>query len=211
MLRFASVLLTLALGARALAAPELAVTVTDAKGEAVPEAVIALYSLDTPAPVPPPGAPVEIVQKEQEYSPYVTVVTVGTAVVFPNRDTIQHHIYSLSKAKRFEKPLYAPGAHESIVFDQPGIVTLGCNIHDWMIAYVVILPTPYFWRTDSRGSTHIAAPPGRYRVEIWHPRLAKNESRELTLAEGTTPLEWSLKLKPDRRIRRSPEGKASGY
>jgi plastocyanin len=209
--RLLAVLLGCALAARAIASADVNVVVRDAKGEAVPDAVIALYALDAPASAPTPAAPVEIVQKDQEYSPYVTVVRVGTEVVFPNRDDIQHHIYSLSKAKRFEKPLYAPGAHESVVFDQPGIVTLGCNIHDWMIAYVVVLPTPHFARTDEHGAAQLTAPAGRYRIEIWHPRLGATEKREMTLPNGPAPLAYTLKLKPDRRIRRTPEGKAGGY
>jgi plastocyanin len=202
------------LGALQLAtAAELSVTVKDAKGEAVPDAVISLYALDpaaAPTPVPSAAA-VEVVQRDQEYSPFVTVIRVGTEVIFPNQDDIQHHIYSLSKAKRFEKPLYAPGAHESVVFDQPGIVTLGCNIHDWMVAYIIVLPTPLFAKTDARGEARLTAPAGRYRIELWHPRLAAPDTREATLAAGTAPLSYTLKLKPDRRIRRAPENKPGGY
>jgi plastocyanin len=211
-MRAAAILLfSLLLAARAFAAAEVSVVVKDAKGEAVPDAVIALYALDgTPATEPTAG-PVEIVQKDQEYSPFVTVVRVGTEVVFPNQDDIQHHIYSLSKAKRFEKPLYAPGAHESVIFDQPGIVTLGCNIHDWMVAYVVVLPTPHFAKTDARGAAQLRVPAGRYRIEVWHPRLTTPDTRETKLADGATPLSYTLKLKPDRRIRRAPENKPGGY
>ncbi|MBI2511401.1 MAG: methylamine utilization protein [Opitutae bacterium] len=190
---------------------EVRAVVKDAKGEAVPDAVISLHPLDG-APLPPPSTePVEIVQKDQEYMPYVTAVRVGTQAVFPNHDTVQHHIYSLSKAKRFEKPLYAPGSREAVLFDQPGVVTLGCNIHDWMLAYVVVLPTPYFAKTDASGTARIAVPAGSYRIEVWHPRLAAPDVREAKLGPGVAPLDYALKLKPDRRIRRSPEGKASGY
>jgi plastocyanin len=185
--------------------------VKNAKGEAVPDAVISLYALDGAALPPPSTEPVEIVQKDQEYTPYVTVVRVGTQVVFPNEDTIQHHIYSLSKAKRFEKPLYAPGAREAVLFDQPGIVTLGCNIHDWMVAYVVVLPTPYFAKTDASGTARVSVPAGHYRIEVWHPRLPAPDVREAKIGPGAAPLDVALKLKPDRRIRRSPEGKVSGY
>lgn len=211
-LAFAAVLLATRLLATAPAADtDVRALVKDAKGEAVPDAVIALYALD-PTELPPPASePVEIVQKDQEYMPYVTVVRVGTQVVFPNLDTIQHHIYSLSKAKRFEKPLYAPGAREAVLFDQPGIVTLGCNIHDWMVAYVVVLPTPYFARTDAAGTARLAVPAGRYRIEVWHPRLAATDVREAKIGPGAAPLDYALKLKPDRRIRRTPEGKVSGY
>lgn len=185
--------------------------VKDAKGQAVPDAVISLYVLDDAELPPPSEQPVEIVQKDQEYMPYVTVVRAGTQVFFPNQDTIQHHIYSLSKAKRFEKPLYAPGSREAVLFDQPGIVTLGCNIHDWMVAYVVALPTPYFAKTDASGTAQVSVPAGRYRVEVWHPRLSAPEAREVKIGPGAAPLDAVLKLKPDRRIRRSTEGKVGGY
>jgi plastocyanin len=208
---FAIVLLTLPAFAAAPTDTDVRAVIKDAKGEAVPDAVISLYSLEGAALPPPSAEPVEIVQRDQEYIPYVTVVRAGTQVIFPNEDTIQHHIYSLSKAKRFEKPLYAPGAREAIVFDQPGIVTLGCNIHDWMVAYVVVLPTAYFAKTDANGVAALPVPAGRYRIEVWHPRLTAAETREIKIGPGAAPLDYVLKLKPDRRIRRTPEGKVSGY
>lgn len=200
---------------RLAAAPadtDVRAVIRDTKGEPVPDAVISLHALDGQPALPAAASePVEIVQKDQEYTPYVTVVRVGTEVVFPNQDSIQHHIYSLSKAKRFEKPLYAPGSHESVLFDQAGIVTLGCNIHDWMVAYVVVLPTPYFAKTDAAGIAQLHVPAGRYRIEVWHPRLSAPDVREARIGPGAAPLAYTLKLKPDRRIRRTPEGKASGY
>lgn len=195
-------------------AADLQVALKTAKGEPVTDAVASLTPLDGTAlpdlATPPPV--LEIAQQGQEYLPYVTPLRVGTRVEFPNRDQIQHHLYSLSKAKRFEKPLYAPGAHESVLFDQPGVVTLGCNIHDWMIAYVVVLPTPYFAKTGPNGGTTLAGvPAGRYRLEIWHPRLTKPDVRELTLTDGGAREEISLALKTERRIRRAPESSAGGY
>jgi len=165
-----------------------------------------------PLPAPSPAAHNEIAQQNQEYTTYVTVVQAGSTVMFPNRDTVQHHVYSLSKAKKFELPLYNPGAAESFVFDVPGIVTLGCNIHDWMLAYLVVVPTPYFARSDARGAAALTAPAGRYRLELWHPRLGAALTEEITLADGAAlRREFTLTLKPDRRIRRGPEGKRGGY
>jgi plastocyanin len=187
-------------------------TVRDQRGNPIADAVVSLLPLDV-TPDLTPGADAVIAQDDKEYDPYVTALVVGTRVNFPNRDSIQHHIYSLSRAKRFEKPLYGSGAEESVVFDQPGVVVLGCNIHDWMIAYVVVLGTPYFAKTDIDGRATIIGPAaGRYRLEIWHPRVTKSETRELTVNAGGDPvLEVSLSLKPDRRIRRAPENKTGGY
>jgi len=196
----------------AAGAAELSVAVKASKGEPVPDAVVSLTPLDVAVPPVSAGAGGEIGQKGQEFTSYVTVVQAGTKVVFPNRDTVQHHVYSLSKAKKFELPLYNPGAAESFVFDVPGLVTLGCNIHDWMLAYLVIVPTPYFAKSDAAGAARVTAPAGRYRLELWHPRLATPVTQEITLADGAAAArEFALTLKADRRIRRGPETKAGGY
>jgi plastocyanin len=216
MLRPSSFLLAgLVAMAPALAAGgSLRVTLADSKGKPVEDAVVSLAPIDGAQLAVPPVTGSEVVQKGQMFIPYVTVVTVGTSVAFPNADTVQHHIYSLSKPKRFEKPLYAPGSRESVVFDQPGVVTLGCNIHDWMIAYIVVLPTPYFARSGGDGAALIEGlPAGRYRLEVWHPLLATVQSREVTVKadDGSPPESFILYLKADRRIHRAPESKSGGY
>ncbi len=200
--------------ARSLAADAtLSVLVRDQRGETVPDAVVSLFALgaDLP-PSAPPAQPVEIAQQDQEFIPYVTAVRVGTVVEFPNRDDIQHHLYSLSKAKRFEKPLHAPGARERVLFDQAGVVTLGCNIHDWMVAYILVLATDHYAQTGPAGSVSLSVPAGRYRVEVWHPRLGAPQTREFDLAAGVaTEAAFELRLRPDRRIRRAPETKTGPY
>jgi plastocyanin len=192
----------------------LRVTLADGKGKPVEDAVVSLVPADGAKLPTPAFTPVEVMQKNQTFIPYVTAVAVGTSVVFPNQDTVQHHIYSLSKAKRFEKPLYAPGSREAVVFDQPGVVTLGCNIHDWMLAYIVVLPTPLYAKSAADGTATVAnVPAGRYRLEVWHPLLAAPQTREVTVADGPdgSAEAFVLNLKADRRIHRGPDGKGSGY
>ena len=208
-----SIPLCLALAFASLApAAEFTGQFKDAKGEPVADAVVSLIPLDAPAPPVAATAQVEIAQQGQEFIPYVTVVQAGTRVVFPNRDTVQHHVYSLSKPKKFELPLYNPGEKESIVFEVAGLVTIGCNIHDWMISQLVVVPTPWFGKTDPQGAVTVTAPAGRYRLEVWHPRLATPVTKEVTLADGAPGKEaFTLTLKPDRRVRRSAPGKSGGY
>jgi plastocyanin len=210
--RFLLALLLISAVTRLPAAPAtLTATVKDAKGAPVADAVVSLIPLETAAP-PPAVASGEIAQETQEFLPFVTVVQAGTKVVFPNRDSVQHHVYSLSKAKKFELPLYSPGQKESLVFESTGLVTLGCNIHDWMIAYLLVVPTPWFAKTDPQGLTTVTAPSGRYRVEVWHPRLSTALVQEVTLqAAEALPRDFSLTLKPDRRIRRGGATKSGGY
>ncbi|HYC71274.1 MAG TPA: methylamine utilization protein [Opitutaceae bacterium] len=210
----------LSLAAAAQAADASArVTLKGPKGEPVADAVVSLIPLDQPAPPAAPAGRAEVAQEDEQYQPYLTIVRTGTTVEFPNRDRIQHHLYSVSDAKKFEKPLYAPGAHESVTFDRPGVVTLGCNIHDWMVAYIVVVETPWFGRSGADGAAAVSAPAGRYRIEVWHPRLIDAKTRrpapplqrEVTLGADGWSEEIALPLAPDRRIRRAPADKSSRY
>src|SRR6185295_14368735 len=101
--------------------------------------------------LPPPSPQKAVVdQVELAFVPDVTVIPVGSAVSFPNSDQVSHQVYSFSPAHRFQLPLYRGQAHAPIVFDQPGIVTLGCNIHDNMAAFIVVTAAPFFGRTDDK-------------------------------------------------------------
>ena len=212
MKRLAAALLLAACAAPALPAGTVRVVTQDTGGRAVADAVAYLVNLDAPAAVQPPAAPVAITEKDQEFHPYVTPIVVGTRVVFPNLDNVQHHVYSVSPAKRFEIPLYIGDSTETIVFDREGVVTLGCNIHDWMVAYVVVLQTPYFAKTGPEGTAEVPGlPPGRYRLSVWHPR-AGTVSRDLVVADsGDSTQVISVVLRPDHRIRRAPDAGGAGY
>lgn len=167
----------------------------DQKGAPVPDVVVSLFALDAGVAAPAPGAanPVEVTQRNKTFVPYVTVIAAGGSVAFPNRDSVQHHVYSLSRAKRFEIPLYGKEETQVLIFDKPGVITLGCNIHDWMVGYIVVVDTPYFGRSGEDGRVQVAGlPAGRYRVEIWHPRLA---AKEFSI-EAAVPLEGEAALAP---------------
>jgi plastocyanin len=205
----------LLLGARlAVANGIVQVVCEDEKHQPVADAVAWLTRVDAPpTPATPPAESVTIEQRDEEFAPYVTPILVGTKIAFPNRDSVQHQVYSLSKPKRFELPLYAGNARETVTFDQPGVVTLGCNIHDWMVAYIVVLATPHFAASGADGTASIGGlPAGRYQLEVWHPRLAGQVQREIVIASGDpAPQIISLTLKPDRRIRRAPDASGGGY
>ena len=147
------------------------VTVTDADGRPLKDAVVSVV-VDAPRMVAAPTASIQ--QVGRRFEPTVTVVQSGTPVSFPNNDTVRHHVYSFSPAKRFEIKLYAGTPTQPIVFDKPGIVTLGCNIHDRMLAWVVVVDSPYFAKTDATGSAVLGVPPGRHRLRIWHPDLGES-------------------------------------
>ncbi|MEC7729433.1 MAG: methylamine utilization protein [Pseudomonadota bacterium] len=156
---------------------ELSVTVTlEGNTEPVANAVV---SVDSARPATPVSA--EIYQKDRAFHPHVLVVPVGSSVDFPNRDNTQHHVYSFSPAKTFNIELYADRPAAPIVFDKPGIVELGCNIHDHMQGFVVVTDTAATGRTDTSGKVTLSldtlpseGSQGTVTLEIWHPRLPDN-------------------------------------
>ena len=147
-------------------------TVTDKAGHPLPGAVVTLEPVGAKLPTRP-MATVEIAQRKKAFDPDVTVVTVGTPVTFPNYDTVRHHVYSFSPAKTFELKLYAGTPGAPVVFDKPGVVVLGCNIHDLMMAWVVVVDTPFHARSAEGGKARLeGVTPGAYRLRAWHPGLA---------------------------------------
>src|SRR6266496_3829077 len=197
-----------------LHASSLAVTVKDRNGELVSDAVV--YAKERAAISAPAKKRAVIDQRDKQLIPYVTALQVGTSVLFPNNDNIRHHVYSLSPAKKFELPLYAGVPAEPVTFDKEGFVTLGCNIHDWMIAYVAVLATPYFQITGKEGRALLKdLPPGQYIVEVWQPSL-KGAPRQFAqhvdlAAKGAKELLFTLDLKPDFRAKRAPRSSTGGY
>src|SRR3954466_11641401 len=145
-------------------AASLQAGVSAAAGKPLADAVVFAVP-GTPHDTRVSKVPVAVEQVDREFAPHVSVVQVGTSVTFPNRDPILHHVYSFSAAKSFEIKLYTGKSPTEVVFDKPGVVTLGCNIHDWMIGYVVVVPTAHFARTDSTGGARIRdLPPGAYEL-----------------------------------------------
>jgi len=195
---------------------EIRANLHDAHGRPVEDAVVLAVPRNRQLleRVPPPGR-IVIEQIDKEFVPYVKPVQAGSQVHFPNRDTVLHHVYSFSPAKRFELPLYAGAEAAPIRFDQPGPVVIGCNIHDWMIGHVYITDTPFFAKTGADGKAVIEnLPTGDYVVRVWHPQMIVAEAAtERPVAAGASPagVEWRLDLKPPFRIPRQGKSTGGGY
>ena len=198
-------------------AGEVHALVRDKAGKEVMDAVVvALPANKTAKSANNAAATVIVDQIKKEFVPYVLPILVGTAVNFPNKDNIRHHVYSFSPAKIFELPLYTGIPATPIVFDKPGAVVLGCNIHDWMISYVYVSESPYFAKTEANGkATLFDLPPGNYTLRVWHPRLEGKEDateQKVTIPRtGAIESAWNIGLTPEFRIRRAPLPGQGGY
>jgi plastocyanin len=164
-------------------------------------AVVTVSSAATHAPVAPVSAIVD--QINLAFVPDIIVVPLGSTVEFPNSDSVSHQIYSFSPTKRFKLPLYHGKPYPPVHFDQAGIVTLGCNIHDRMVGYIVVTDAAYFGRTDAHGVWSAAnVPRGIYHVNIWHPLMrdpAGSLDRDVTVSGDepvTTTVQLAQALKP---------------
>lgn len=134
-------------------------------------------------------------QKGLVFSPHVLVVQSGTTVDFQNSDNVQHNVFwpSVSGNKKFGHNLgtWPKGEKRPYKFEQPGVVSLLCNVHPEMAAYVVVSPTPYFAETDASGSYKIEnVPDGKYNVVAWHEG-AKQQSKPVEVA-GSGKADFTL-------------------
>ncbi len=154
----------------------LQVSVVDAQGKPLENVAVYASAHGAAAPVStskgaaPPTAIMD--QQNHQFVPHVLVVQAGTEVTFPNSDNVSHHVYSFSRAKPFELPLYKGDVYPPVTFDTAGIVVVGCNIHDTMLGYIRVVDTPHFAVTDARGVATIdGVASGEYVVEAWTPRI----------------------------------------
>ncbi len=189
-------------------AAELLVTVIGARGP-VEGAVVTLQPRGDQAAVQ--GSDVAVMdQRRSRFVPDLLVVQRGTEVTFPNSDSIRHNVYSFSPAKTFQLPLYRGSPRASVRFDTPGVVAVGCNIHDWMVAHIVVVDTPYSAITDSAGRASLEAPPGRYGLQAWHAAIGAgmgSGKREISIDTGRT--EQVIRL-PEAPLPDGPRGRDPG-
>ncbi|PRC95243.1 methylamine utilization protein [Solimicrobium silvestre] len=181
-----------------LLAATLSVQVTDSLGAPLEDVVVYAEPVSGEK-LPKSVRAVEIAQKHRQFVPLVTVVQAGTEISFPNLDTVKHHVYSFSPTKYFDLPLYSGMAAKPQLFDLPGTVVLGCNIHDKMVAYVQVVNTPYFAKTDATGKVKLnGIIPGKYQLKAWHfmlPPLAQVVTQPINIVGDENTASFKLNVK----------------
>ncbi len=186
----AAIVASMALWTLAASAARIDIQVQDAAGKPLEGAVAYVESAAARAAAKPMPN-VEVAQAEKQFTPRVSVVTTGSLVSFPNRDKVRHHVFSFSKAKTFEIKLYTGTPANPVLFDKPGIVVLGCNIHDTMVAWVLVVDTPWSTKTNALGQARLPdVPAGTHKLLVWHPELPP----------GTPPVEQPLVLGGDTSV-----------
>ncbi len=178
-------------------AGSLTAAVSDNNGNPVSDAVVFIVmdgvgdTPDTP----------KMIQRNQMFVPHVLAVSTGTTVEFPNEDAFRHHVYSFSPAKNFELKLYGGDEVQQVVFDSPGVVALGCNIHDDMLGYIYVVDSHLFGTTGEDGTVTIEGLEDgtEYEAQVWHPRLRGPTRRKAQAVSSGSAANFEIRLKRDRR------------
>jgi plastocyanin len=178
----------------------VAVQVTDSAGNPLQDVVVYLEA-EGGQVLPKPLKAGEIEQRGLKFLPLVTVVQTGSRIEFPNNDRVRHHIYSFSPAHKFDQKLYSGTSATPQIFDKAGIVVLGCNIHDKMVAYVRVVDTPYYGKTDGAGAVRFDVPQaGNYLLKAWHYNIAGGQPAEQPFAvksgDALSTAMFKIALKP---------------
>ncbi|MES1941199.1 hypothetical protein T5B8_13213 [Salinisphaera sp. T5B8] len=175
----------------------LDVRVTDPQDRPLSNAVVTVDWPNAPAPDPNPS-PAVMRQRDMTFVPHVLAIPVNTSVLFPNHDNTRHHVYSFSNAKTFDIKLYVGLPERPILFDKTGVVTLGCNIHDSMHAFIVVSDAPRMAVTNADGQVRFADVPARARtLRIWHEWLNIGDGGVIRrLAADTDSITVDIEISP---------------
>jgi plastocyanin len=188
-------------------AASVGVTVRTANGQPVVNAVVVVRLVGRETPPARVGTGYTVSQQNIQFHPFLSVVPLNGDVAFPNLDSLRHQVYSFSPAKRFELKLYAREQNRTVRFDRPGPVSLGCNIHDQMSAFIYVTDSAFTARTDNAG--HVAlggVPAGAITITVWHPYLrapGNQMAKPLTLTTAANE-SFTVTLRP-------PPAAASSY
>lgn len=170
-------------------AGDMTISVRDAAGRPVRDAVVTIH----PAGGVPRGPirfswPLQVAQRDIQFQPYVLIAPVGGTVAFPNFDRVRHHVYSFSRGNRFEIDLFGRDQTRTHAFAAAGVVAIGCNIHDQMLAYIRVVDTPWAEKTGASGDVVLhGVPNGGATIRVWHPQLStrgNEQAQVVTIASA---------------------------
>lgn len=148
------------------------VFVVDKHGRPVADVAVYAMRLDGQNNLSVPTAGAVMDQIDRQFVPHLLVVQTGTSVEFPNSDTVAHHVYSFSYPNKFMLPMYKGQQPSPVTFEHSGVVSLGCNIHDNMLGYILVVDSTTFTKTDGNGKASLSLDnPEDYEISVWSPRI----------------------------------------
>ncbi len=203
--------LILLLAAFSADAAEIEVTVLDRDGKPVPNVAVYVQS-DQGTLLAAPTDTVVLNQIETRFVPHLLVVQAGTQVEFSNSDVIAHHIYSFSRPNNFVLPMIKDDLKPQVIFDHEGVVTVGCDVHDHMLAYIFVVDSNVFGKTNFDGKTRLSTDNANgLTVSIWSPRIKLNEEELTQTIRAGRSAQLTFSLTENLRAAHSDEWKALSW
>lgn len=174
---------------------QITIDVSTIDATAAADVVVYLEPVDKSVELPLSTKRVEVSQLDRAFNPYVSVVQKGAGVTFTNQDDITHHIYSPVGENKFSFKIKAEQENHVDAFNHVGEVAMGCNIHDWMSGYILVVDTPYFAKTSAEGNVVMSdVIAGEYLLNVWHPQLQTNNNKQSQRITVSKDLAVSVKL-----------------
>ena len=131
-------------------------------------------------------------QKKCAYSPHVLAMPQGSELKILTSDPINHNIHTYSFDNDPINIMFLPNQDYTQEMEEPEVVKVSCDLHNWMVAYIVVTPHSYFAMTQNNGSFEIKnVPPGKYTLKLWHESLGE-ESRKIEVREGITKADFDF-------------------
>jgi plastocyanin len=180
---------------------DVEVFVVDRDGR--PVADVAVYAARSAGlnQLPAPTSRAVMDQIDKQFVPHLLVVQTGTPVEFPNSDSVAHHVYSFSHPNKFKLPMYKGTAHPPVTFEHSGVVILGCNIHDHMLGYILVVDSTIFAMTDEDGKASLSLDvPTDYVIRIWSPRIRDREEFLSMAIANPDSLEPSVRFQLAKKL-----------
>ncbi|WP_031565693.1 methylamine utilization protein [Rheinheimera texasensis] len=196
-----------------LLAAEVQIRILDQQGVPLADAVAELQQAQPQANLSAQAVkPAEVAQKDLTFVPFVSAVQKGTQIEFPNQDKTRHHVYSFSPAKVFELKLYAGKPEAPVLFDKAGVVALGCNIHDYMQAFVYVGDSPYLAVSNNDGLVQLTGVvDGQYQLKVWHPWQDAEQPTVAVTVPAAAVIEIKLPVTRQEKPQKPKKGFGNSY
>ncbi len=172
---------------------DIDVFVVDRDGRPVVDVAVYAMKLNGKTNLPAATASAVMDQRDMQFVPHLLVVQTRTPIEFPNSDPFAHHVYSFSHPNKFILPMYKGQQHPPVTFEYAGVVSIGCNIHDHMLGYILVVDSTAFTKTDENGHASLSLDSSeQYAIKIWSPRIRDND--EFLTTSLTTSTEQNAKI-----------------
>jgi len=152
-----------------------------------------------------PKDPVQVGQTGCRFDNHVVVVAVGTTVSYTNADALSHNIHTYALKNEDINKMISGGKSSEQKLEEAEVVKVTCDIHPWMVSYIVVTKATHWAISDDSGAFVIEnVPAGTYDVALWHETLGKGKGKVTVKEDGSSEL---LEVKMAKKKKKKRRGR----